>query len=69
MFFFGNNIHAYWALGRPILAFEANSDMFYEVLKPLLVVESSETKIVRCVFNLDDDSPIQKRAKINLNCE
>jgi hypothetical protein len=63
-----NSIHAYWALGRPILAFKVNSKIFDEVLKPLLVVELSKT-IVWCVFNLDNDSPIQKRARINFICE
>jgi hypothetical protein len=55
-------------LGRPILALEANSEIFYEVLKPLLNANLGET-IVWLVFNLDDNSPIKKRSKINLNCE
>jgi hypothetical protein len=63
-----NSIHAYRALGRPILALEADSKIFDEVLKPLLDVDLSET-IVRPIFNLDDNSPIKKITKINLDCE
>jgi hypothetical protein len=66
--FTGNSIRACWALGRPTLAFEADLKILDEVLKPLLDVESSKN-IVRLVFNLDDDFPIQKKIKINLNYE
>jgi len=55
-------------LGRPIFALEVDSKIFDKVLKPLLDVDSSEI-IVRLVFNLDDDSPIKKRTRIDLNCE
>jgi hypothetical protein len=55
--FIGNNIRVCWALGRPTLAFEVDSKIFDQVLKPLLDAKSSEN-IVRLVFNLDDDSPI-----------
>jgi hypothetical protein len=55
-------------LGRPILALEANLDFFYGVLKPLLDADLGET-IVQLVFNLDDNSPIKKRSKINFNYE
>jgi hypothetical protein len=68
MVFARNNIHAYETLGRPILALEVDSKIFDEVLKPLLDVELGET-IVRPIFNLDDNSPIQKIVRINLNCE
>jgi hypothetical protein len=68
MVFLRNNIHVYWALGRPILALEVDSKIFDEVLKPLLDADSSEI-IVRHVFNLDDDSPIKKRTRINLDYE
>jgi hypothetical protein len=63
-----NNICACQALGRPILAFEANLEIFEKVLKPLLDAKSNEN-IVRPGFNLDDDFPIQKRVRINLDCE
>jgi hypothetical protein len=53
--------------GKSILALKADSKIFDEVLKPLLDVESGKN-IVKPIFNLDDDSPIHKRAK-NLNCE
>jgi hypothetical protein len=59
-----NNIHAYRALGRQILIIEVDSKIFDEVLKPFLDVKSGEN-----VFNLDDDSPIEKKTKINFNCE
>jgi hypothetical protein len=62
------SIHVCWALGRPILALEVNSKTFDEVLKPLLDVDSDEI-IVQLVFNLDDDSFIKKRTKINLDHE
>ncbi len=67
-YFIGNSIRACQALGRLILALEVDSKIFNEVLKPLLDAKLSEN-IVRHVFNLDDDSPIEKRAKINLDCE
>jgi hypothetical protein len=60
----GNNIHVCRALRRPILALEANSKIFDEVMNPLLDAELSKTNIVRLVFNLDDDSPIQKKPKL-----
>jgi hypothetical protein len=63
-----NNIHACHALHKPILAFETDPNIFYEVLKPLLDAKLDKT-IVQFVFNLDDDSPIKKIAKINLDCE
>jgi hypothetical protein len=44
-------------LWKPILALEANSKIFDEVLKPLLDVNSSKT-IVQPIFNLDDGYPI-----------
>jgi len=53
-------------LGRLILAFKADLKIFDEVLKPLLDAKLGEN-IIRPSFNLDDDSLIQKRAKINLN--
>jgi hypothetical protein len=37
-----------------------------KVIKPLLDVELGED-IVKFYFNLDDDSPIQKRVRINVN--
>jgi hypothetical protein len=52
-----NNIHVYWVLWRPILALEANSKIFDEVLKPLLDVDLGKT-IVPLIFNLNDGSPI-----------
>jgi hypothetical protein len=55
-------------LGRPILALEVDSEIFYEVLKPFLDVELGKN-IVRPIFNLDDNFPIQKKAKINFDCE
>jgi hypothetical protein len=55
-------------LGRLILALEVDSKIFNEVLKPLSDAKLSKN-IVRHVFNLDDDSPIEKRVKINLDCE
>jgi hypothetical protein len=54
-------------LGRLILALKPDSEIYDEVLKPFLDAKSSET-ITQLVFNLDDNSPIQKRARINLNC-
>jgi hypothetical protein len=39
-----------------------------KILKPLLDAKFNEN-IVRHVFNLDDDSPIKKKAKINFDCE
>ncbi len=65
----GNNIHVCQVLGRPTLALEANLKIFDEVLKPFFDAKLSETNIVRSVFNLGDDSPIHKRARINLNYE
>jgi hypothetical protein len=62
----GNSIRACRALGRPIFALKADSKIFDEVLKPLL--DASET-IVGPIFNLDDNYPIQKRTKINFDCE
>jgi hypothetical protein len=61
-------IGVYRELGRPILALEANSKIFDEVLKPLLDAKLGEN-IVKLYFNLDDDSPIRKRVRININCE
>jgi hypothetical protein len=55
-------------LGRLILVLEAGSKIFHEVFKPLLDVVTSEN-IVRLGLNLDEDSPIQKTTKSNLNCE
>jgi hypothetical protein len=55
-------------LDRLIFALEIDSKVFHEILKPLLDAESSEN-IVRPSFNLDEDSPIPKKAIINLNCE
>jgi hypothetical protein len=46
-------------LGKPILALEADSKIFDEVLKLLLDVNSCNT-IVWPIFNLDDNSPIKK---------
>jgi hypothetical protein len=43
-----------------ILAFKVDLEIFDEVLKPLLDVELGEN-IVKHNFNLDDDSPIQKK--------
>jgi hypothetical protein len=63
-----NNINACWALGRPILALEVDQNIFDEMLKPLLDVKSSKI-VVYHVFNLDDDFPIKKRTKINVDCE
>jgi hypothetical protein len=51
-----------------ILALKADLEIFDEVMKALLDAESSET-IVPLVFNLDDDFPIQKRTKINIDYE
>jgi hypothetical protein len=68
MVLIGNNIRVCWALGMPILALEANSKIFTEVLKPLLDANLSKT-IVQLVFNLDDNSSIKKRSRINLDCE
>jgi len=64
----GNNIHICQALNKPILALEANPDIFDEVLKMPLDAKLNKI-IVQSVFNLDDDSPIKKRAKFNLDCE
>jgi hypothetical protein len=55
-------------LGRPILALKVDSKIFDEVLKPLLDVELGKI-IIQLVFNLDDYSPIQKKVKINFDCE
>ncbi len=63
-----NNIHVCQVLDRLIFALEIDSKVFHEILKPLLDAESSEN-IVRPSFNLDEDSPIPKKAIINLNCE
>jgi hypothetical protein len=53
---------------KPILALEADSKIFDEVLKPLLYAKLGKN-IVRPIFNLDDDSPIQNKSIINLDCE
>jgi hypothetical protein len=45
-----------------------NSKIFDEVLKLLLDADSCET-VVSPAFNLDDDSPIKKRTRINLDYE
>ncbi len=66
--FIRNNICVCQALRRPILVLEVNSKILDEVLKPLLDVELGEN-IIKFGFNLDDNSPIQKRAKINLDYE
>jgi hypothetical protein len=66
--FLRTNICVCQALKRSILVLEANLEILDEVLKPLLDVELREN-IVKLGFNLDDNSPIQKRAKINLDCE
>ncbi len=66
--FTGNNICACWALGRLIFALEVDSKIFNEVLKPLLDAKLGEN-IVRHVFNLDDNSPIKKKTKNNLDYE
>jgi hypothetical protein len=63
-----NSICACRTLGRPILALEADSKIFDEVLKPLLDADLGKT-IVHPIFNLDDDSPILKKTRINLDCE
>jgi hypothetical protein len=63
-----NSIHACRALRRSIFALEADLENFDEVLKPLLDADSNKT-ILRHVFNLDDNPPIKKRSRINLNCE
>jgi hypothetical protein len=63
-----NNIHAYQALHKLILALEAYLDIFYEMLKLPLDAKLDMT-IVRFVFNLDDDSPIKKKTKINFDRE
>jgi len=63
-----NNICAYWKLGKLIPILEVDSKIFREVLKPLLDVKLGKN-IFRLDFNRDEDSPIQKRAKINFNCE
>jgi hypothetical protein len=55
-------------LGRQILIVEVDSKIFDEVLKPFLDVKSGKN-IIKHVFNLDDDFPIQKKTKINSNCE
>lgn len=57
-----NNIHACQTLGRPILTLEVDSEIFDE---PLLDADSGKT-IVCFIFNLNDDSPIQKRTKLTL---
>jgi hypothetical protein len=63
-----NSIHACGLLQMPILALEADLEIFDEMLKPLLDSDLSET-IVQPIFNLDDNSPIKKRVRINLDCE
>jgi hypothetical protein len=63
-----NNIRACWALGRSILALKANSEIFEELLNPILDAKLGET-IVGPIFNLDDNSPIQKLTKISLDYE
>jgi hypothetical protein len=55
-------------LGRLILALKVDLKIFDEVLKPLLDVDLGEN-IVKPSFNLDDNSPIQKKARVNLDCE
>jgi hypothetical protein len=63
-----NNIHTCQALHKFILALEAYLDIFYEVLKLPLDAKLDRT-IVQFVFNLDDDSPIKKKSKINFDRE
>jgi hypothetical protein len=63
-----NNICVCWAFGKPIFALEVDSEIFDEVLKPLLDANLGKI-IVRPIFNLDDDSPIKKKIRINLNYE
>lgn len=63
-----NNIRVCWVFGRPILALEVDSEIFYEVLKPLLDANLGKV-VVRPIFNLDDDSPIKKKIRINLDYE
>jgi hypothetical protein len=63
-----NNICVCQVLVKPILALEVDSKIFDEVLKPILDADSSEI-IVWLVFNLDDNSPIKKKTRINLSCE
>jgi hypothetical protein len=55
-------------LGRLILALKVDLKIFDEVLKPLLDVDLGEN-IVKPSFNLDDNFPIQKKARVNLDCE
>jgi hypothetical protein len=64
----GKSIRVCRVLQRPILALEADLEIFDEMLKPLLDSNSGKT-IVQHVFNLDDNSPIKKRSRINLDCE
>jgi hypothetical protein len=52
----GNNIRARGALRRLILAFKVDLEIFDEVLKPFLDVESSEN-IIKLVFNLETILP------------
>jgi hypothetical protein len=63
-----NNISVCQVLGRPILALEVNSEIFYQALKPLLDANLGKT-IVQPIFNLDDNSPIKKRSRINFDYE
>jgi len=63
-----NCILACCALGRSILALEVDYEIFDEVFKPFLDAKSSEN-IVKPSFNLDDNSPIQKKIVINFDCE
>jgi hypothetical protein len=51
-----------------ILVLKVDSKKIHEVLKPVLDVELGKN-IFGHGFNLDEDSPIQKKAKININCE
>jgi hypothetical protein len=53
---------------RPILALEVDSKIFDEILNSLLD-EKSCKNITKFGFNFDDDFPIQKRTKINFDCE
>jgi len=68
MVLIGNSIHAYRALKRSIFALKVDLEIFDEMLKPLLDADSNKT-ILRHVFNLDDNPPIKKRSRINLDCE
>jgi hypothetical protein len=62
----GNGICACQVLQRPILTLEADLEIFDEMLKPLLDSNSNKT-VIQHVFNLDDNSPIKKKSRINLD--